>query len=65
MLFRSLDCFNLIVPCGIVDRGVTSLERLVSHRIDLADVEQRIVAHFATVFDRVLALSGSAAGAER
>jgi lipoyl(octanoyl) transferase len=60
-----LDCFNLIVPCGIADRGVTSLERLLGRRIDLAEVEQRIVAHFATVFDRVLALSGSAAGAER
>ena len=60
-----LECFNLIVPCGIADRGVTSLERLLGRRIDLGDVEQRVVAHFATVFDREPVMSGSPAGAAR
>jgi len=60
-----LDCFNLIVPCGIADRGVTSLERLLGRQIDPAEVEQRIVGHFTTVFDRTLAASGSAAAAGR
>jgi lipoyl(octanoyl) transferase len=60
-----LDCFNLIVPCGIADRGVTSLEQLLGRRLDLTEVEQRIVGHFATVFDRALAASGSTAGAGR
>jgi lipoyl(octanoyl) transferase len=47
-----LAAFGLIVPCGIADRGVTSLAMLgctASRR----EVEDRIVAHFAAVFDRV------------
>jgi lipoyl(octanoyl) transferase len=48
-----LDCFDLIVPCGIADRGVTSLSRLLGRRVDPKDVEDTIVTHFAAVFDRV------------
>jgi lipoyl(octanoyl) transferase len=50
-----LNYFNLIVPCGIADRGVTSIERLLGHAVDRRDVEDRIVAHFCDVFDRVVA----------
>jgi len=52
-----LDYFNLIVPCGIADRGVTSLARLLGRPIDRASVEDRIVVHFAAVFDRTSAAS--------
>jgi len=45
--------FGLIVPCGIADRGVTSLERLLGHRIDQREVEDRIATHFVRLFDRV------------
>jgi lipoyl(octanoyl) transferase len=47
-----LTYFDLIVPCGIADRGVTSLERLLGRFVDRAEVEDRIVAHFCRVFDR-------------
>jgi lipoyl(octanoyl) transferase len=47
-----LSYFNLIVPCGIADRGVTSLEKLLGRQVDREDVEDRIVAHFAHVFER-------------
>ena len=50
----TLDYFKLIVPCGIADRGVTSLERLLGRRVDTADVENRLASHFCTVFDRVI-----------
>ena len=45
-----LDYFNLIVPCGIADRGVTSIERLLGHAVECAEVECRIVARFCDVF---------------
>ena len=47
-----LEYFRLIVPCGIADRGVTSLSRLLGRTIDMREVEDRIVTHFAKVFDR-------------
>ena len=51
-----LDYFNLIVPCGIADRGVTSLARLLSRAVDPADVQIRIIEHFCNVFNlKVLA----------
>jgi lipoyl(octanoyl) transferase len=48
-----LSHFGLIVPCGIADRGVTSLEKL-GCLASRAEVEARIAAHFSEVFDRVL-----------
>ena len=45
-----LDFFKLIVPCGIADRGVTSLSRLVGRPIDMAEVATRTAEHFANTF---------------
>ena len=45
-----LDYFNLIVPCGIADRGVTSLARLLGRPVDPAEVQNRIIEHFCNVF---------------
>jgi lipoyl(octanoyl) transferase len=53
-----LEYFNLIVPCGIADRGVTSLDRLLGRPIDRVEVEDRIVAHFGDVFTRTAVLPG-------
>lgn len=47
-----LSYFNLIVPCGIADRGVTSLKKLLGCDVDRAEVEDRIVRHFCDVFER-------------
>jgi lipoyl(octanoyl) transferase len=47
-----LDCFNLIVPCGLADRGVTSLERLLGRPVAREEVEDRLVSHFCDVFGR-------------
>jgi lipoyl(octanoyl) transferase len=46
-----LDHFELIVPCGISDRGVTSIARLLGRSPDIEEVGDRIVEHFANVFD--------------
>ena len=47
-----LDFFDLIVPCGIADKGVTSLARLSGDRVDERTVEDRLATHFAGVFGR-------------
>lgn len=48
----NLDHFRLIVPCGIGDRGVTSLEKLTGRAIPMAEVEAACVRHFEAVFER-------------
>jgi lipoyl(octanoyl) transferase len=48
-----LDYFNLIVPCGIADHGVTSLARLLGRPIDRRAVEDRMVRHVCDVFERM------------
>ncbi len=47
-----LDYFKLIVPCGIRDRGVTSLSRLVGRPVPMAEVEEVLIRHFCEVFGR-------------
>ena len=44
--------FDLIVPCGIRGRGVTSLQRLLGRPVPLAQVMDRLGARFAAVFER-------------
>jgi lipoyl(octanoyl) transferase len=48
-----LDFFRLIVPCGIADRGVTSLATLTGRTHRLPDVEDLFVRHFTAVFARI------------
>lgn len=48
----NLRHFDLIVPCGITDRGVTSLERLLGVAPDMAEVERLVVDAVCGVFGR-------------
>ena len=48
-----LSYFDMIIPCGIAGRGVTSLSRL-GVRASRAEVEDRIVSHFGEVFERTV-----------
>jgi lipoyl(octanoyl) transferase len=50
-----LDYFNLILPCGLAGRGVTSLERLLGRPVARDEVEARLVSHLCDVFGRVAA----------
>jgi lipoyl(octanoyl) transferase len=46
----NLADFQLIVPCGITDHGVTSLEKATGRTLAVADVEDRVAIQFASVF---------------
>lgn len=41
--------FEMIRPCGITDKGVTSLERLLSRRVDIEDALDKTASAFAEV----------------
>jgi lipoyl(octanoyl) transferase len=45
-----LRYFQQIIPCGIADKGVTSLVRLLGSAPPHAEVEQRVAAAFGEVF---------------
>ena len=49
-----LDFFKLIRPCGISDRGVTSLAALTGRPVNRADVEEAVTVSFSSVFGRRL-----------
>jgi lipoyl(octanoyl) transferase len=50
----NLDHFSFIVPCGIRDRGVTSLGRLLGQPPSMTDVHGALCRHLCDVFERVL-----------
>ena len=49
-----LDYFNNIIPCGIVNKQVTSIEKELGRKVDYAEVKERIKMNFEKVFDSVL-----------
>jgi lipoyl(octanoyl) transferase len=56
-----LSHFQLIVPCGISDRGVTSLAAIAGRDLALADVEDRFIHHLSAVFNRQAVISAGVA----
>jgi lipoyl(octanoyl) transferase len=51
-----LDYFQMIVPCGITDKGVTSISRLLGRSVDMQEVVESVTRHFAEVFDREMVI---------
>jgi len=51
-----LDYFRLIVPCGITNHGVTSLEAILEVPVEMPAVAARVAHHFGEVFHRQMSL---------
>lgn len=47
----NLDHFQWINPCGITDKGVTSLQRLLGQELQLDKVMSQVLSYFCRVFD--------------
>jgi lipoyl(octanoyl) transferase len=47
-----LSFYNLIVPCGIAARGVTSMAAILGKTLDLPEVAERYAKEFGRVFSR-------------
>jgi lipoate-protein ligase B len=51
-----LSFYDLIVPCGIVGRGVTSMQELLSHPLNMRAVAEKYIPEFSIVFQRNMIL---------
>ena len=49
-----LRYFQMIVPCGITDKGVTSMQKILGKDVDLGEVAEVATGHFAEVFGRLV-----------
>jgi len=47
-----LSYFQMIVPCGITDKGVTSLSQILGRQIQMQEVARVAAHHFGEVFER-------------
>ena len=46
-----LGHYALIVPCGISDRGITSLSLLLGKPISTRKIREQLIQHYAAVFN--------------
>jgi lipoyl(octanoyl) transferase len=51
----NLEYFNYIVPCGIPDKQVTSLQKELGREMDMNEVEEKLKTNLAKVFEMELA----------
>lgn len=49
-----LSYFGNIIPCGIDDKAVTSLEKELGKKIDLNEVKEKVKRHLADLFEMEL-----------
>jgi lipoyl(octanoyl) transferase len=55
-----LSYFNNIIPCGIANKSVTSLERETGSQLEMAAVKNTLLAHFTSVFGISISTSPTA-----
>ena len=47
----NLDYFKNIIPCGIQDKAVTSLNKELGQDVDLSEIKLKLKKHFETLFE--------------
>ncbi|MES2513697.1 MAG: lipoyl(octanoyl) transferase LipB [Bacteroidota bacterium] len=46
-----LNYFNNIIPCGIQDKAVTSLNKELGQDVDIPEIKEKLKKHFSSLFD--------------
>lgn len=46
-----LSYFNNIIPCGIINKQVTSIEKELGRKVDFEEIKEKIKRNFAQVFE--------------
>lgn len=49
-----LDYFNFIIPCGIKNKQVTSLQKELGREVDMNEVKEKVKKNFESVFNVVI-----------
>jgi lipoyl(octanoyl) transferase len=49
-----LSYFNNIIPCGIVNKQVTSIEKELGHKVNFGEVKEKLKRNFELVFNATL-----------
>lgn len=47
----NLDYFSNIVPCGIQDKAVTSLNKELGQPVDMSEIKTKLLKHFSNLFE--------------
>ena len=46
-----LNYFNNIIPCGIQNKSVTSMEKELGHKVDMEEIKEKIKIYFSKLFE--------------
>ncbi len=47
----NLQHFNFIIPCGITDKGVTSVEKITGKIYNIDEMNKKVVDYFIRIFN--------------
>ena len=47
-----MEHYKYIIACGIVDKGVTTMETLLGRAVDIDEVKQKLAVHYGAVYER-------------
>ncbi len=54
-----LNYFQLIIPCGIRNHGVTSLQKIIGSPVEMRDTAESVTRHFGEVFGREMYMAST------